>query len=267
MKYFTIKPSKKLSDYVRFYWVLEGSVSSQQPYIHRTLANASPELIFHYKGPFEELTFSNQSERSFLTGLHAQTNKVRRFIVKSDFGIFGVFLQPYAVPPLFGIPSSEIKNELPDLVSLLGQDGKDLTEEMMTAKNNAERLGIINQFLEQRITGFQRPEIVNAVQHIYNSKGSAKIRKLVDESCLSQRQFERSFKEHIGFSPKSFSKIVRFNSIIWNYKKRENSSLTEIAYDFGYYDQAHFIEDFKQFSGYSPGTYFSGNAKEVFYSP
>lgn len=266
MIYYKLKPTKKLSDYVQFYWILEVNISNQKPYIHRTLANSSPELIFHYKGPFEELTFAEQHEKTFLTGIHAQTNKVRRFIVKSDFGIFGVFLYPYAIPALFGIPSLEIKNELLDLISLLGQDGKDLTEKMMTSNNNLQRLKIINQFLEQRITEFERPEIVNATKSIYHNNGLIDIKKLTEFSCLSQRQFERKFKEHIGFSPKSFSKIVRFNSLLWNYKK-ENATLTEIAYDFGYYDQAHFINDFKQFSGYKPKAYFSGNAKDVFYAP
>lgn len=266
MKYYTLNPTKKLSNIVRYFWVLEGSISSNKPYIHRTLASASPELIFHYKGPFEELTFDDRSEKSFLTGIHAQTNIVRRFIVKSDFGIFGVFLQPYAIPVLFGIPSLEIKNELPDLVSLLGQDGRDLTEKMMLAEDNMERLSIISKFLEQRLTQFERPEIVNATKVIFDTNGQVNIKELAEQSCLSQRQFERKFKEKIGFSAKSFSRIVRFNALLSNYK-RENASLTEIAYDFGYYDQAHFIQDFKQFSGYNPKTYFSGMAKEVFYVP
>ncbi|MCB0741840.1 MAG: helix-turn-helix domain-containing protein [Chitinophagaceae bacterium] len=266
MKYNTIKPTKRLSDIVRFYWMLEGSVPTERPYIHRTLANASPELIFHYKGPFEELNATDKPEKTFLTGVHAQTNKVRRFTAKSDFGIFGVFLQPYAIPVLFGIPSSEIKNELPDLVTLLGQDGKDLTEKMILAENNNQRLNIINQFFEQRLTQFDRPEIVNATRLIYHSHGFVNVKKLAEQSCLSQRQFERKFKEHIGFSPKSFARVVRFNALLWNYQ-RKDKTLTDIAYDFGYYDQAHFIQDFKQFSGYNPKTYFSGNASEVFYAP
>lgn len=266
MQYLRIEPSKKLSHYVWFYWMLEGNVSSDNPYIHRTLANASPELIFHYKGPFEELTFTNQIEKTFLTGIHAQTNKVRRFIVKSDFGIFGVFLQPYAIPALFGIPSLKIKNELPDLVALLGQEGEDLTEKMMQARDNSQRLSIINHFLEQRLTFYERPEIANAVQQIYSANGNINIKKLVMHSCLSQRQFERKFKEHIGFSPKTYARIVRFNALLWNYQK-ENATLTQVAVDFGYYDQAHFIQDFRQFSGYNPKTYFSGKANDVFYAP
>ncbi|HTE12509.1 MAG TPA: helix-turn-helix domain-containing protein [Chitinophagaceae bacterium] len=266
MNYYTFKPPKILSHIVVRYWTLEGNVSIGQTYIHRTLANYCPELIFHYGGRFEELIDNNRIEKTFITGIHGQTNQIRRFTAKENYGIFGVLLQPYAIPGLFGISSTETKNELISLTSLLGRDGEDITEQMMLAKNNAQRLQLINSFLEQRISKFDRPEIVNATQIIYNLNGLVNIKNLADQSCLSQRQFERKFREHIGFSPKSFSRIVRFKSLINNYKK-ENSTLTQVAYDFGYYDQAHFIQDFKQFSGYNPNAYFSGKADEVFYAP
>ena len=218
MKFKNYQPTKKLSDIVRFYWTLEGSVLAERAYIHRTLANASPELIFHYKYPFEELNLANQPGKTFMTGIHAQTNQVRRFIAKSDFGIFGVFLQPYAIPVLFDIASSEIKNELPDLITLLGQEGRDLSEKMILAESNEQRVKIINRFFEKRLTEFDSPEIVKATQLIYNSNGFLNIKKLAEQSYLSQRQFERKFKEYIGFSPKSFSRIVRFNTLLWNYR-------------------------------------------------
>ncbi|HEV3224127.1 MAG TPA: helix-turn-helix domain-containing protein [Puia sp.] len=266
MNYQQYKPPKWLSGIVQYYWTLEGTIPEQQMYIHRTLANFCPELIFHYGGTFDELTRDNQMQSTFLTGIHGQTDRIRRFTAKKSYGIFSVLLQPYAIPLLFGISSSEIKNELIDLVSLLGQDGKDITEKMMGAKNNAERLGFINRFLENRTREFKRPEIVNAVQHIYAKKGMVNVHSLASQASYSQRQFERNFKDETGFTPKTFSRIVRFKSLVNLYKKG-SSTLTHVAYEFGYYDQAHFIQDFKQFSGYNPHAYFSGKADEVFYAP
>ena len=137
---------------------------------------------------------------------------------------------------------------------------------MISAKGNSQRLQLINRFLERRIREFSRPEIVYASQRIYNLNGLVNIKNLANHFSMSPRQFERKFKECIGFSPKSFARIVRFKSLISSYKKGD-STLTKVAYDFGYYDQAHFIQDFKQFSGYNPHAYFSGEAKEVFYAP
>lgn len=262
----TIAASEPLAGYVRAFWVLEGEVAEDRPYIHRTLATFSPELIFHYKRPFEELTPGNRQEKTFLTGIHAQTGRIRRFVVKEEFGIFGVFLEPYAIPALFGIPSAAIANELPDLFALLGQEGKDLEEQMMFAANTAARIELVTSFLQRRLSVLPRPEIIHATRIIYERKGQLNLRRLADDCCLSQRQFERKFKETIGFTPKTFSRIVRFRSLVAGNRKHYHS-LAEMAYDFGYCDQAHFIDDFKEFSGYTPHAYFSGKAEEVFYAP
>src|SRR5262245_58811062 len=106
MNFQTIPPNGKLADYVHSFWILEGTISRDQPYIHRTLASHCPELIFHYRGSFEELTYGDKAESSFITGIHAQTTQYRRFIVKEDFGIFGVFLEPFAIPALFHMPAT-----------------------------------------------------------------------------------------------------------------------------------------------------------------
>lgn len=266
MKYLTIKPSGKLYAYIRCYWIYEDSVSGKGPFIHRTMASPAPELLFHYKGTFKEMTPYGTSGNYFLTGIHAQTDNIRRFGIHSDFGIFGISLQPYAIPVLFGVSSLEIKNQVPDLVTLLGQEGKVLEEKMMTAENNVRRLHIINRFFEQRLSEFERPEVVHAAQSIQHHRGAVHLKKLKGQYGLSERQLERKFKEHIGFSLKTFSRIVRFESLLNSYGMK-NTTLTQMAHNFGYYDQAHFIHEFKQFSGYNPKTYFSGKANEAFYTP
>lgn len=266
MNYNLFKPSGVLSKIVSHYWALEGAISAGETYIHRTMANFYPELIFHYGGVFEELVANDKIEKTFLTGIHGQTNKIRRFTAKRQYGIFGVVLQPYAIPVLFGLPSTAIANQLTDLTCIMGQEGRDITEQIMLAKNNTQRVQLMNIFLERRIKEFKYPEIVGATQSIYNLNGLVNIKDLAARSCLSQRQFERKFKDVNGFSAKSFARIVRFKCLVSSHKKGD-ATLTELAYDFGYYDQSHFIEDFKQFSGYSPNTYFSGGADEVFYAP
>ncbi len=79
-------------------------------------------------------------------------------------------------------------------------------------------------------------------------------------NTLCTRQFERRFKEYSGFSPKLFSRITRFQSSLDSFGNKDKS-LTDIAYDCDYYDQSHFINDFKEFSGYHPSQYFSGQAE------
>lgn len=80
---------------------------------------------------------------------------------------------------------------------------------------------------------------------------------------LSERQFERKFREYSGFNPKLCMRIVRFEEACNFYGHSGQKTMTEIAHECGYYDQSHFIRDFKEFSGYEPGHYFSGRAEGV----
>lgn len=266
MKYLTYTAPDDLTDIVSQYWSLEGTIPDGQKYIHRTMANFRPELIFHYGGKFSERTSDDRVQTTFITGIHGQTDKIRRFIATDKYGIFGVILQPYAIPLLFGISSLETCNRLIDLPSILGADGITLTERMLTANDNSTRIQIINHFLKRKLRDYKRPEIIHAAQLICKKDGLVDVKQIATQAFLSQRQFERYFKELIGFRPKSFARLVRFKSLINNYNKGDKS-LTQVAYDFGYYDQSHFIQEFKSFSGYKPGTYFSGGANEIFYAP
>ncbi|HYG40839.1 MAG TPA: helix-turn-helix transcriptional regulator [Cytophagales bacterium] len=260
MKYQMFDPPAFLKDFVRFFWVLEGD-SVNESYIYRSLADGCSELIFHYKGTFEELTDKENIKQSYSL-IHAQSQNFKRFITFENFAIFGVYLYPFAIPQLFSLPSTELSNQLVDLQTLLGNEGGELEEKMMLAGDNLERVKILSSFLENRVKKIKReePGVFAAINHIINSGGTLSVEKLSDNFCLSTRQFERKFKEYAGFSPKLYSRIIRFQTALkdyGNYKK----PLTQIAFDCGYYDQSHFIHDFKEFSGYHPKAYFSGNAE------
>ncbi|SEJ77103.1 Helix-turn-helix domain-containing protein [Dyadobacter sp. SG02] len=266
MKYFTILPSADLARYVRFFWVLEHNLADSEPYFHRTMADGCAEMVFHFKGRFDEILKTDQSELSFHAGIHGQSQSFRRFRIDEDFGIFGVYLYPFAVPALFGIPATELSNQMPDLTTFLGQAGTELEERVMLAADHTRRIEIVSEFLRKCIRSHEvhEPAVFSVISSVIRSNGLAKIPDLAAQSFLSTRQFERKFLAFSGFSPKLFSRIIRFHSALNEYGNKEKS-LTEIAYECGYYDQSHFIHDFKAFSGDHPKTYFSGNAEGMGY--
>lgn len=259
MTYYTIPPPLSLSRIVRFFWVLE----SDQPYCHRSMADGSVEMIFHYKGVFNEIT-PGGIEKSFTAGLHGPSDSFREFVINQAFGIFGVYLYPFAIPLLFSVSSDELGNQMPDLAGLTGGDGIELEEKMMTAFSNRARLSILINFLEKRLrqNPKEEPAICSAIRQVIHTRGTIPVHEIARRAFLSTRQFERKFRAYAGFSPKLYSRIVRFQSATQHYGIL-NRSLTNIAYDCGYYDQSHFIHDFKQFSGYHPKHYFSGKAEGV----
>jgi AraC-like DNA-binding protein len=259
MRYITIQPPESLTGVVRYFWILEGEASGKKKYIHRSMADGCAELIFHYKGAFDELVADGLCEKSFSSGLAGQSQKFRRFQIEQDFGIFGVYLYPFAVSQLFAFSALEIRNEMIDLRCALGMGASELEEKVMLSPNNDMRVKVVSEYLEKRLlrSKIQPGAIVETIRKIIHAKENGSVDELAKRTDLSIRQFERKFKEATGFGPKLFSRIIRFQRVLSQYGANE-ISLTRIAYECEYYDQSHFIHDFKEFSGHNPKEYFSG---------
>ena len=97
--------------------------------------------------------------------------------------------------------------------------------------------------------------IKNITEEIHKTNGLLKIEDIAQSANISKRQLERRFNEIIGVSPKKFSTIVRFQQAIQLFEK--NDTLTALAYDSGYFDQAHFIKEFQTFTGLTPEQFFN----------
>lgn len=262
MNYYTIPPSKKLEGLVRFFWVFECS-RPQQSFIYRSMADSCTELIFHYKGTFDELLGGGSKKGSSPSGIHSQTLKHRRFLTDESFGIFGAYLYPYAAQSFFNLSPAELTDQMPDLHSALGKTGQELEEQMMLAADNSTRCRILSRFLESRLSAStsEAHPVLQAVQHVIHSKKQYRVPDLAKHFNLSERQFERKFREYSGFTPKLLMRITRFEFACKQFGSHGQKSLTDIAFECGYYDQSHFIRDFREFSGYDPGEFFSGRAE------
>lgn len=95
--------------------------------------------------------------------------------------------------------------------------------------------------------------IIEAVRLIYHSKGTIRIKELNEKLFISQSSFEKRFRKVVGTTAKKFASIVRFNTVLDNLN--ETKPLTEICFENNFFDQAHFIKDFKQFTGDTPDNF------------
>lgn len=256
LKFNVIRPPKDIAGFVKHFWVLEGNVTKEKPFVHRALAESCPEFLFYYKGSFKRIINDNE-QKCFRSGIYGQKQSFEQFIVDQDFGIFGVNLYPYAISQLFQLPTSKLSDQSVDLKSLWGKEGEILEEKVMLASDNSERAQLVSEFLIKRLVNVKTEysNILNTIRNTVNQNYCYSIEKLASDCNLSRRQFERKFREFSGFSPQVFLNIARFGNIIKN-NMDTTKSLTEIAYESGYYDQSHFIRDFRKFSGYSPKEYF-----------
>ena len=93
------------------------------------------------------------------------------------------------------------------------------------------------------------------------SRGLIDVSSLSEQMNINRRSIERRFASVIGMSPKQLSRVVRLQSTIRILEQKNFTNLTALAYENGYYDQAHFIKDFKEFTGMSPKTFYAENLR------
>lgn len=168
--------------------------------------------------------------------------------------VIKVGFQPGGLYRLLGIPMQELlRTEAFDTGELFGNDIKNVNEQLSEATSFAGMILIIENYLLNKIRKVKQQLPIDFVlSFLIREGGLINIDSLASMACLSNRQFERVFKDRIGLSPKFFSRLVRFANA-WVLKE-SSPTLTwiKIAHQCGYFDQMHLIRDFKEFTGTNP---------------
>ena len=169
--------------------------------------------------------------------------------------MFAIKFQPWAIKSLFQWDMSPLTDlVIPIQGSLLEQVypikliaiGESPFEEKI-----AEIRAYLLSFLNHSINV---PSGKKAVQLILNSKGEISLSSIRKKVGMSERSLERYFKAYIGLSPKFYSRVIRF-AHIFSLAQEQQLNWTDITYLKGYYDQSHFIKNFKEFTGEEPSIY------------
>jgi len=254
-------PPAHLTEYVRYFWTLENSEPASFPFIHRATAECCPELIFYFRGEVKVYRSEGDAEKTFASGLYAQSRDFRKFAIEKEFGILGVYLYPQAVPLLFDIPANKLSDYNLDIASVFGKAGSILEERVMCAATHQFRIELISNFLSNK---FVQPNkklsyLSAAIRNAISTGEMPSVHEMASTCDLSIRQIERDFQSLSGFSPRLFSKLTRFRALMEKFPGKTNS-ITDLAYEFNYYDQSHFINDFRRFTGLSPTQYIKDRA-------
>jgi AraC-like DNA-binding protein len=246
-----IPPCPQLQNHISHFWVGHWDIQDASTHsIYYQTASSLTEIVFAFKNnnPASDFLFSSVQGQ---TSLHGQ------YAAGGFCSLFGVALYSYAVPFLADVPATALNNQFLSVDTFFGNDGKTLTEKIALANTTEKRISILSDYFKQKIKRYRYEDTVidGTLQHIHKYKGQLSVSKLAEDSGLSQKQFERRFKAYAGFTPKLYTRIVRFENVLNNYPTYP--SLTDAAYANGYYDQAHFIHEFKTFAGYSPNKFFA----------
>jgi len=178
-------------------------------------------------------------------------------------GTFVVRFQPNGFLPFATLPIKEMENTAIPLHELFGKDGEVIGGKVLNANSASERIELIEKFLFNRLADKKNIDniVKLTVETILNTNGQFSVYELSKQNNISRRQLTRKFSSTIGLSPKQLSKTIRLQATLKTLLISKVASLTDLAYENEYFDQAHFIKDFKEFTGLTPKEFYGDNLK------
>ncbi|WP_421978605.1 DUF6597 domain-containing transcriptional factor [Roseivirga seohaensis] len=241
MEYKETKPDKELSPFIHSYWELKGD--GQDGQWERNFPDGCAGLVIN----LGETCLTDNGYVSMEFGKTYAVGTMTSFkdsFIEKNTHLLGVCLKPAAFTNFYNYAAqSEFTDNTVEFEKSLSFNVDKVIE---------DRFDYLNLFFTNRTKGKKSP-LQLVIDDIHSSHGQLSIYDLSKRNCTTVRQLERSFKTHIGISPKEYSNIIRFQNamnIIKNSK--ENRSLLDIAFECGYYDHSHLANEIKRNTGLSP---------------
>lgn len=251
-------PGEYLKPYVARFWTggfnLHGAATLRQ----RVIPNGYVELVIHLSDQHCILDKNGRwsvSPLSTLIGLHTSTYEVQ---FSDMVQVFGIRFKPEGFFRIFGVPAAAFGNTFDDMEPVAGREFSDFCFRLKHAPGLLQMLGLAENYLLKTLRKSRKQSwdyINHAAEIIRTSNGFMRIGELASQICISPRQLERSFKQQIGISPKHYMRIARLNEVHRQLESGARFNFTALSYDCGYSDQAHFIRDFRAFTGERPAAF------------
>ncbi len=235
MTYLEIRPAAALEPWVECFWsrVDDGSAGE-----HRVLPDGCADLVFDLTDG--EGTAVGTMTRPLLMAPRAQ----------SEF--FGVRFHPGRAAAFLRIPLAEITDAKVPLQDLWRGDPSD---EIASGESLRERITTLERELIRRLRPDGDPRVDAAIERI--AHGEHGIEKVARDIGISRQHLARQFLHHVGVSPKTFARVMRFRRVVESADRR--ADWAEVAARHGYYDQSHLIADFRALAGTTPGSFHFSN--------
>ncbi|GLR17862.1 helix-turn-helix domain-containing protein [Portibacter lacus] len=239
--YQEISPCRSLENLIFCYWQLKTSRPLKEDYEYRVVADGCIDIFFDLNNPVD----------SSVMGF---CRKFTTFPIGKDFNYIGIRFFPSIFSQLFSVNAKALSNKSTPLTEVQPQLARLIKDSFSPSHQLHEIASVFNNFLGQFIKDHKFDldgRFYDAINIILLSKGKVDIETELNTG-LSPRQLRRVFNYYIGTTPKSFSKVVRFQYILNASHSNKDLKTNKYYYEMGYYDQAHFIKEFKNYYGVTP---------------
>lgn len=258
----TYDPNIELTEFVKRYWTLDGE-KENIPLKNTIVPDGTMKLIFHYGDTYKH--HSQNGEITFLPKCFLIGQLTKPYVIE-PVGVTGSFVvqfKPNGFLPFTSIPLKEMENTAVPLDILFGEDGINLGNKILNANSTHERIQIIEAFLFKQLSDKKSIDNVvkSTIETILKTNGQFSVNQFSKNNNINRRQLARKFSSAIGLSPKQLAKTIRIQTTLKVLLNEEVTSLTDLAYENEYFDQAHFIREFKEFTGLTPKEFFGDNLK------
>ena len=241
VSYREVLPDDRLSNIIYCYWELKTNARLQDPFTYRVVADGCIDIFFQLDNPSE----------NFVMGF---CKKYTEFPLDNYFHYIGIRFLPTMFPALFKVDAKQLSNRFKRLEIVIIGTSKFITDNFSVKDDFAA----IKSKLDNYFIGFIKnantdldSRFQNALKIILKNFGVVNVQSDLDIG-LSQRQLRRYFEFYVGDTAKTFSQVVRFQNILNAKPSTQSLRQNKIFFDLGYYDQAHFIKEFKNFYGVTP---------------
>src|SRR5690348_10004389 len=256
MKLSFVQPRPELRPFIESFWVFQSAVGMPHQDTSMAAPNGCPKLII----PYENSLFSQADGSTSVShegGLYFVGNRDTQTLIHStaqQTGFVVIEFSPHGAFPFFGLPMDKTTNGLFDAETLFGRWGRDAREALRNLEPVEEKVNFVQDQLVKllRRNARQNPIVEFCVLALRLSNGRVAIRELERKTGYSRRYLDLLFNTHVGISPKVLAGIFRFQRFYRKWAQGlDYDVFKEDLYDY-YYDQAHFIREFKKMTGYSP---------------
>ena len=254
----TFIPCYPLSNYIQMFWYWEGYHPPHTK--ERILPGGMMEITINLNEiPFRIHDAQQDSNPLEIKECLVSGARSTYFVIETSkpMSILSVWFKPGGALTLLGVNGNEIHNRHLPLETLWGQFAYELYGRLQEAQTANQYFRILEKALLQKLTtsSEQHRAVRYALRCFMQSPHSVTISKVVNAIALSPTRFIQVFREDVGLSPKQFCRVQRFQKSLHLIANRPTTNWVDVALACGYYDQSHFINDFRGFAGITPSHY------------
>ncbi len=252
--YLLSQPAAPLSAYIENYWFLQTGAQAPFELSVDVFVDARADLIFNFGAPYTR-TRIGESPHSYLdSNLDAQRSYPIKILQKGAMHVAGVRFHTAGLAPFVTPPVHRWNNRVVPIAEVFGASVRSTEQELRAAGDDLRAQA---QILDAFFIGRLRPTPGQQKLHrlkaqIESEGGLSRIDELCEIGSIAIRQLDRLFRDYMGFSPKTFSRIVRFQNALLLLKRNPGCTLADVAARCGYYDQPHFVRECRTFAGVVP---------------